>query len=525
MKLLRLLTVDDEPHIHEGLDALIDWESIGFERVGSALNGEEALSLAADLHPDVVLTDIRMPGMDGLELIRQFRESPGLDVDIIVVSGYDEFEYARTAIRFRVSDYLLKPIDEDEFTTILGTIRERRREAAERALPDDDPPASAAVLRLLSGSRDEEVIAAATRTLSLGDDQVFVPLVVVALVSDVSLRDPLTAVTVRDALSATKARDTSEWVVDSSPLSVVALGRVPAAQTSDDRLTLWARGLVNSLQATLARRLVVHYGQPVASVIHLPEALTELRNSLAESPPPMDPGVVAHIGNLGTRRAASIGIESLIDALELADLGKASAALDEIVAPWNASPVPARAIRDWSTQLRFRVSELLGILEAPAEHVPADESIRTAARLAEYLPPSVVAGVARTFVEATVGAVALCRANGRNSLVSLMKRRVDRKYAEEITLTEIAAAYSMNAVYLGQLFRKVEGMGFREYLRARRIREARRLLRDTDLHIPEVSHSVGYRDTDFFVDQFRRETGTTPAAFRLLHATDPRSLR
>ncbi|MFP4377154.1 MAG: helix-turn-helix domain-containing protein, partial [Spirochaetales bacterium] len=72
----------------------------------------------------------------------------------------------------------------------------------------------------------------------------------------------------------------------------------------------------------------------------------------------------------------------------------------------------------------------------------------------------------------------------------------------------------MNAVYLGQLFRKSVGMGFKDYLRSRRIREARRLLRDTDMLVPEIAQTVGYCDVDYFTDQFKREMSVTPIVYR-----------
>ncbi len=123
MDKLRLLIVDDEFIIRDALSKMIDYEAYGYELVGSAKNGMEALNLLNDEYPDVVITDIRMPVLSGLELIER---AQGMDntIDFIVLSGYDEFEYARQAMRYGVRHYLLKPTSKEELIESLTAIRQ-----------------------------------------------------------------------------------------------------------------------------------------------------------------------------------------------------------------------------------------------------------------------------------------------------------------------------------------------------------------------------------------------------------------
>lgn len=107
---MKVFLVEDEIIMREGIRNNIDWEKEGFEFVGEASDGELAYPLIQDSKPDILITDIRMPFMDGLELSRRVKnEMP--DIKIIVLSGYDEFEYAREGIRIGITEYLLKPID------------------------------------------------------------------------------------------------------------------------------------------------------------------------------------------------------------------------------------------------------------------------------------------------------------------------------------------------------------------------------------------------------------------------------
>ncbi|MEG2073666.1 MAG: response regulator [Angelakisella sp.] len=122
MRLYRIMLVDDEEEVRTGIINKIDWEAAGFEVVGDAENGEEGLEKLELLDPDVVLTDIRMPYMDGLtmsERIRQIHPS----VKIVIFSGYDDFEYAKQAIKLNIIEYILKPVNVEELTAILGRIK------------------------------------------------------------------------------------------------------------------------------------------------------------------------------------------------------------------------------------------------------------------------------------------------------------------------------------------------------------------------------------------------------------------
>jgi len=124
----KLLIVDDEKTILEGLKTVVDWNELGYEIIGEAGNGVEALSFIRNNGcPDVVLADIRMPLMDGLELMKCAREE-GYNFHFIILSGYDHFEYVQKAIELGADNYILKPTKLDELINKFKALKDKMDE-------------------------------------------------------------------------------------------------------------------------------------------------------------------------------------------------------------------------------------------------------------------------------------------------------------------------------------------------------------------------------------------------------------
>ncbi len=122
MDLYRIILVDDEEEVRKSIIKKINWEEAGFQVVGDAENGQEALERIEMLEPDLVLTDIRMPYMDGLTLAERIRQKYP-SIKMVIFSGYDDFEYAKRAIKLNVIEYILKPVNVEELTAILKKIK------------------------------------------------------------------------------------------------------------------------------------------------------------------------------------------------------------------------------------------------------------------------------------------------------------------------------------------------------------------------------------------------------------------
>ena len=135
--MLKVLIADDEQMICSLISNLMDWEEMGFEIVGMANTGIDAYNIIVNQHPDVVITDIRMPGYDGIELIKK-TDSAGISTVFVMISGFRQFEYAQNAMQYGVKYYILKPIDADELKKVLMEIRQEKDAEHERILHENN---------------------------------------------------------------------------------------------------------------------------------------------------------------------------------------------------------------------------------------------------------------------------------------------------------------------------------------------------------------------------------------------------
>lgn len=159
MKKLRVLLVDDEIIIREGFKRLFDWEAHDCEVAGEASDGMEALAQIDSLRPDIVIMDINIPIMNGLKVIQLSRiKHP--DIAFVIVSGYDDFSYCREALRLQITDYILKPVNYEEFGTCINNLKIslfEKRVSSEKQPEKQEERAITGITRYLQEHLSEEM--------------------------------------------------------------------------------------------------------------------------------------------------------------------------------------------------------------------------------------------------------------------------------------------------------------------------------------------------------------------------------
>lgn len=534
--MLKIIIADDEFDIVELCRALISYP--GAEVIGEAGNGIELLKKIGELHPDVVITDICMPGMTGLELIeRAKQEFPS--VNFIVMSGYTEFQYAQTALRFGVWDYLLKPLKKAELNRALEKLD---HELGERAKQEQQAARVQNQLQESIGTLREQYVRAVwenDRIPQRHSDELFALDGTEIQCVTFCVDSNFTASSDESSSLANQASDTLERIravmkehgtlltAFSDHLHAVSLLAYPAEQAAAE-----SEALLRAISQEIRSLNSVNH------LIHLAGAASELANGEIENVAVTIKQAKAALKGRMEKRQSSVLLfshqteeelekirmfytgtweQSLSESIEHMDMDNASALIRQVWNKWgNENTVPGSR--------HFLLEQMLSCLNDAAERLPREEQEQKP-RLLE--PFDVLCGgyaceeIAERFVELTARMIENCREfvqNRENTVIRQAKTFVAQHYAESISLAQVAKHVCLSTSYFSTLFKTETGTGFVEYLQHIRIEQAKKLLKTSKMRIADIAEKVGYRDIKFFNKIFVKETTVTPSEYRKFYS-------
>ncbi|WP_027091356.1 response regulator [Cohnella thermotolerans] len=505
----KALLVDDEPFAIDALKLFVDWEAHGFEICGACEDGEEALEAIGRLGPDVVVTDIRMPAVDGLQLIELAQSRYGRRVHFVVLSGYGEFEYARSALRQGVAHYLLKPIVPEEAAYVLADIRSKL-----------DAARAADSLRAL---RDRERLAAALSRLLEADGED---------AEDAVWDDDLEALSRQCEewrvllLEAEQPDDAGRAVREAARRHGHAYvpadaGFGPAAAVCGTSCFAGAEAFVNAIRETLDRpeahsayRLAVGLPQrdlrtirhSYASALAVLQAFyfDRARDAVRYAEKEPAPSAAAGLGLADGR--------PFLEALEWGDgarLRAEAAQLRETLRDGRQSPSSVAAFLDHLLYRSALVLQQAGI--DPAERLREWESFTSGQGALPSLDGSFAA--LERFAEAAAEAMAEARALRGAHPLQAADRYIREHFREPISVKGLAETFFLNAAYLGQAYQARYGKSVLERVHDLRIAEALRLIReDPGRKMADIAESVGYAHYNHFLKQFEKRCGAKPTS-------------
>lgn len=522
----KVIIADDEKLICRLIETLIDWETLDMEIVGKAENGLEALRMVEELHPHLLITDIRMPGCDGLELIRQARElSP--DIEIVIISGYAHFEYAKTAIAYGVGSYILKPVNQAELNKTLQKIvlRLEERGKRDRAEEDRENGQSAPQRRreellrdLLEGKGEftEEELAGSYQFHICGCQlQTFF------LKLDLDgeeLSNPARTIIRQKAeemFQATVLPSCTEGALFLRNFAGYGLLSYPPGE--QDRVRHSLRELLKQLEANKSLfgkvEFTIGLGRPIQEVRELAgsmntarlaaaERLIEGRGRMLEDVPPDSSLPKQAILNRYTK-LVDHGIDIIDgDTLRLARESLRAGVL-------AVSRVRGREIFELVLDAGKIFSLRAGSSDEAAQAFQqrCGQCGRTELLFREL--EQLHTQVLRELKER--------QENETTRPIRMAKQFVQENYGRNITLEDVCGAVGFSSTYFSALFKKETGEGFSKYLTQVRIDRAKELLRETGLSVAEVCEAVGYSDRKHFTQTFHKMTGVNPAEFRRLY--------
>lgn len=468
-----VVLADDERWILESLKAAIDWRGYGFEIVGQAYNGPEALQLILEKSPDAAFIDIRMPGMSGLEVIRRLHEA-GLHTKCVIASGYAEFEYAKQALQFGVTEYCLKPFGEEELSHAIVRLRDQI-EQAKQALSNDlfvflqeyEAPSEAEVIHLLqriglAWDKEQGMFLLAVR--SAGGNQPFSE--------------------ARRWLSLRIGKEKMIYLLPGSERTrVISDIRAYAAQ---------AQGIGISQTFTRAEQIRERVDEAVIASYH--RFFSEnsiMQEGIKQRSAELDPDV----------------LQAILLGMERRDRRLIRHGLDAAVSCFRKGRYDMRHA--------FRLYNLLMSLQYRTD---PDSTERYAIGYDELL-------IRYSNVYDMIDQIRLSMDMQRDEgfgerdgeeLLPQIEQYILKHYQEPLSIQEISKRFFLHPNYISQLFKKKLGVNFTKYVTDLRMKHACHLIRTTTLTIGEIAERTGYSDYFYFARTFKKHMGITPTEYRKL---------
>jgi len=495
-----VLMIDDEELIRRGFQVKVPWKDLGFEFWEPCIDGRQALSLLASRRPDVLITDINMPHVDGLELCRLVN-SQYPDVLLVVLSGFDDFEYARTALRYRVWDYILKPLNVEDLKVFLVKLRlelDARRTASRAG-------AEALGLHLLRGAVPETLLSEGHRRLGEG----FANAAWACSQLETTWRGDLATLAGRPGeeapvvvgVEAPPHASFRRWKLLYHAPDEVAAKRI--AHYSSRRLVRELRQQSEWAVASLASAVRGIAGLPVAS--HEAEEGLIARFVLEDEVYQAQPAEKAALG----LEAFPQKFRAVVSGGTLEDLSLLIAHFQKVLG--EARPV-ARRLTD----------ELQAVFNAVADLHPSPEDVDDLrpvqiARDAEDLCRRLETLCRRVKQRLELESSPLADQKIRE-FQSLLARRFPEP---QLGIDEMSSQLNLSPSYLTKLLRKKLGRSFLDCLTEARMNEARHLLASTNLMTYEIAEKTGFADARYFSSSFKKNNGYTPSEFRALRREKP----
>ncbi|MFZ7946918.1 MULTISPECIES: response regulator transcription factor [Bacillaceae] len=497
----RVMLVDDEPLITIGLQALLDWEDYGFEIVLTAESGEEALIFLKDNPIDILITDIMMGEMSGLDLIKEVKKIQP-KVKSIVLTGYQEFEFIKQGLLLGIENYLVKPVDEDELvTTIQNVGRKLKTMTGGNQIQERSTLLDNTLWRYLNGEINKNDC---FERLSLYNIQFVQPFHNVSILSFEQFQNAEISKEIRNYIE--EHYSAACLYSPNQELIIIFGGK------SEEELHQLNQSLVEHLnnEGSASGLFYLSMGNPVKRIEELEESFTNAigfcllqpfsnPNVLLSEMLPID----RHEEVKKQQEFKECIVKQLLKAdgetLQVVDLF-----FEELTkkSPF-ISPQSARKYTfDLISYIHYSLQQDdVSYYTAAVERIAYSQNVEHLKAIMKEYCRELLLSIHN-------------QANMRSPIVQNVLDYIHASYDQGISLKTLGQQFHVNVIYLGQLFQKEVGVVFSEYLNRYRLEKAKELLKTTHYRAGEIGKKVGYSDTTYFYKQFKKTIGLTPSEWR-----------
>ena len=505
--MLKVLLVDDEPNVRQGVRMMIPWDELNLEVIGEGEDGDDGLAKILELKPDIVVADVKMPGMTGIQMIEAAQKG-GYDGKCLILSGYSDFTYAKEAMSLGVKGFILKPVDEDELIDALKSLCEE-----------------------IKAERKDEV------TMQKGSEYLNTQLVRALLLGDKKIisGSNLDAYNY-DSYDAAIISTSEDMELDEQTLMLTAVkarleifGNIDIITPDLSGITAvlfkgWKRNDVIDFLTKLNKdyfgKIFVTVGDTVTSPYDINRSYQEASALFKNRFMYLHCGVVTN-DTLDMDNKAENEIDEIINRIyayvEINDLDKLNSALETLRQTLCNNSFTAERIKviciTGAMELKARASKNIG--DKKTEQFLNDEFIAHLGEKSSLF--DIIEYLKKTLTE-------LSNTHFGRTTKSTMERVVQyicSNYNHELRLEQLATIFGYNSAYLGKVFHQYTGENFNNYLDRIRITEAKRLLGLDEYKVYEVAEMVGYTNINYFHNKFKKYVGMSPLNFKRQCKNEP----
>lgn len=539
---MRLLIEEDELWLRKRLVSTIDWSSYGISEVYEAEDGGEALEIALKEKPDIVITDIRMPELSGIDLMKKLNEN-SIFSKMIVVSGYDDFEYAQGALRMGAINYLLKPVDEEELLdSVKRCVEELKKEKNKETVFDKQSAASEMLMEHIyedlifetSEKRTEELLQKLSRK------EIGFPFQSAAVVN-MQVREHTFFVndkvksdmwSVYQWLRRNLQEDCYECqylYMRGSQIVLLLFGDDLEAKFME-RVENWVQLILEALQKELNISLFMAAGDVTDdfSGIHRSYEMAQkkIKEKRAEEKRILALRNQETEQELNTRFDDVYGeydFKLLIKEIRNGDSEKAQTELQAILQSSSRRLQSADMMKLQLFYMNF-INRIAGAC-LPECEAYADElamQCMTVMRELIYIGSDTIVtemwDCLRKFVEKLVEVYQENNGKRKHWMIDQVLQYVEENYNTALSTRDIAGRFFMNTSYFSKLFHEQMGCTFSNYLINVRVEKAKMMLTQTNMKLYDIAEAVGYTNVQYFSTIFKEKEGLTPSAFRQMRS-------
>lgn len=534
MNLYKIMLVDDEEEVRKSIIRKIDWADAGFEVIGDAENGQDALEKIEQNEPDVVLTDIRMPYMDGLSMAEAIRQQYP-SIKIVIFSGFDEFEYAKKAIKLNVIEYILKPVNVEELTAILKKIKNNLDEEIEQKrnvnLLRESYIKNLPTIRehflndLIHGGMDQQTISEKLREYEIDIDHAvkwLAAAIHLELDEKAERAVPLHKERELIPISVQKLMEEKlegqyRFTMFHSSFESILIAAVDE-HNSQTGLVALLGDICKETKKILEVTVTIGVGGSCSDLSEIGVSFHAALNALGYRAVAGSGGVIC-IHDVEPVYYEPLRFDSrmeseLIAAVKFGPEEKIRAVIDEVVGKMEEAKVHYRqyqayilAVINALTQLTqrydLRINDVFGV---ETDYFDILNKVEKTENIRQYLS-EVALKMNRAMDEE--------RSNTTKNVIREAKQYIRDNYQDpDLSVEKICRHLHMSPAYFSTMFKKETGQAYIAYLTDVRLSRAVELLMTTEDKTYIIAEKVGYPEQNYFSYVFKKKFGVSPTKYR-----------